>query len=82
MVREENLGRVVEHWNAKEVAEVMRSLAASRARLVEWGENGRNLAGLYDQETVLRDFELVLEGVVAPRPRRLIAAEPEIVKKA
>jgi colanic acid biosynthesis glycosyl transferase WcaI len=82
MVQEENLGCVVEHWDATEVAEVIRNLMVSRARLTLWGENGRNLAELFDEETVLREFEQMLEGVVTPRPRRVIAAEPEIVKKA
>jgi hypothetical protein len=30
---------------------------------------------------VLRNFEQVLSGVVAPRAPRLIAVEPEVVKK-
>jgi colanic acid biosynthesis glycosyl transferase WcaI len=81
MVREEDLGMVVEHWDVAEVAAVMRGLAASRAKLTRWGENGRNLADQFDEEMVLRNFEQVLSGVVAPRAPRLIAVEPEVVKK-
>jgi colanic acid biosynthesis glycosyl transferase WcaI len=82
MVREEDLGRVVEHWDVTEVAAMMRSLMTSRANLAQWSENGRNLADQYDEETVLREFEAMLEGIVSPRTRPLIAAEPEAVKKA
>ena len=74
VVREEALGLVVERWDVAEVADTMRGMTLSRAKLEEWGRNGHRLALQYEEGGVLRDFEGVLAEVAEPGARRLVPA--------
>lgn len=64
VVREEGLGVWVAAEDVERVAEAMRGLPASGAKLAEWGENGRRFAARFEEGRVLGEFEKVLERVV------------------